>query len=114
MSKNIPTLIIHRTYDDHEKFRLISSTGLNSGEYFTHAKELNLESAELISKCVNSHAQLVEALKEAKRMFYLMLVDPIEKPVSAFEFESLWERDKQDARNAIKNIETALKSAGVE
>lgn len=50
----------------------------------------------------------LETIKESKRMFQLILVPPIEQPKTAYEYGSLWERDKRDATNAIWDIDHAL------
>ena len=47
-------------------------------------------------------------LVDAKRMFLLILVPPIDEPKTINDYKSLWQRDKNDAKNGIRAIDEAF------
>ena len=47
-------------------------------------------------------------LLDARNMFILMLVPPIDEPKTVLDYKSLWERDKRDAKNGIRAIDEAF------
>lgn len=48
------------------------------------------------------------ALVQSRMMFSLILVEPTHPIETKHDVESLWERDKRDARRAIKDIDPIL------